>query len=691
MNYGHELPDAPTLSALLQRVIEIYTKRDSLILKLRQHLEGNNPIKVPQTMQLKGVATHTFHLNAIFNEKTSRYRPEPEIKCIPVTKGTSPGNTIRKNAAELEKAINVARYTLGTADADAVWSHVVEDVHLYDAGVEKYLAIPKQKWPDIVPARYRIKDDETGEEYDEDEAKDEIQRRLEAEGRYTDEEYQKEKDAYLHDAGIAIMRAWVPLERFYPVFEGNTMVECFEVEERSLRSVLSNPLFDCTSLRGYDLGKDKGLTTKVVILHYCNKGKYAYYCLGPSTNSRNWPTLTQTKSLHLGQPVLLHSFDHNLGRPLYNYVPGRGGGWKDGNSRMEVVMNAVLQLNQDQDDLYSQLNTFIRNTAWQTRVVKFSRESRGPDEGLPPAPKIPEGGMIPLWADENIESLMQNLPSFQLAEWSFETREKIISQLVGSPVVYGQRQPGVETGYHQQIQQTAAEHLDAQLESCLSAGAVNGTQIFLEQIRDLGEKVYVQNIVEGKNGKSHAEYVCIDPKALNPMPMLSAKVRDPRPIDLLPAVQAALQLVTPGADGESLTSRNYVRENILNIQDPDEDVRQQRRERLENQLWSGPMVIQELGKRLGMALVANSSPASPSPETAGAASPAMQQAVKNVNESGETEAMGGVPPGDLVAQAEGRVASGAGGALMGRGGGPAPGAPQQPQVNANTQRLLQGG
>ena len=670
---------------MLGRQLDLYQKRDNLINRMRMHLEGKNPIVVPNSMQLKGVATHTFHLNAIINEKTSRYRPEPEIKCIPVAKASSPAQKIRTQAAELEKAINVALYTLGTKDADAVWSHLKQDVHLFDAGVEKYLAIPKQKWPKLIPTRWRMTN-EKREEYDEPEAKDDLYRDLESQGRTDD--YEKEKDAYLHDAGIPIMRAYVPLERFYPFFEGNTMVECMELEERSLKSVLENKLFDTSSLKGYSLGNDGGRSAKVVILHFCDDTHYAYYALGPSlTGRQTWPSMMNSRTLSKGMPVLLHSFQHNLGRPLYNYVPGRGGGWKDGNSRMEPIMNAVLQLNQDQDDLYSQINSFIRNNLWATRVMKFSRESRGPDEGLPTVPNVPEGGLIGIWNDEEIENIVQNMPGFELARWSFDTRERRIDALVGSPALFGDRQPGVNTGYHQQLQVTMAEHLDAEIESALAAGAVNGVMIFLEQIRDLGEKMYVQNIVKDKTNKQMGEYVCIDPKALNPMPMLSAKVRDPRPMDMVTSAQAVMQLtqMRPGHN-TPFVSDDWAAENIMGIEDPDEMRRTIWKEKMEAQLMGGPLLAQELGKRLGMALIQAGAPGPIDPATAGAASPAMQQAVKGINESGESAAMGGAQPRNLIAQAEGRIQSTGVGA--GVGGGPATGAPQPQQALGRSQQIL---
>lgn len=681
----YELPEPAVLSAMLGRQLDLYQKRDSLITRMRMHLEGKNPIVVPNSMQLKGVATHTFHLNAIVNEKTSRYRAEAEIKCIPVAKASVPAQTIRKYAAELEKAINVALYTLGTKDADAVWSRLKQDVHLFDAGVEKYIAIPKQKWPKIVPSRWRVMG-EDGEEYDEPVAKDDIQRDLEKEGREGD--YEKEKDAYLHDAGIPIMRAYVPLERFYPFFEGNTMVECIELEERSLKSVLENKLFDTASLKGINLGNDGGRSTKVVIMHYCNGREYAYYALGPSTQGRTtWPSMMNSRSLSKGMPMLLHKFSHNLGRPLYNYVPGRGGGWKDGNSQMEVIMNAVLAMNQDQDDLYSQINTFIRNSLWATRVMKFSRESRGPDEGLPAAPNVPEGGLIPIWNDESIENIVENMPQFELATWAYEQRERRIDALVGSPALFGDRQPGVNTGYHQQLQVTMAEHLDAEVESALAAGAVNGVMIFLEQIRDLGEKVYVQSIKQEKGGKQMGEFVCIDPKALNPMPMLSAKVRDPRPIDMITASQAAMNLTgfRPGHNSP-LVSDDYALESLLGIEDPDEMKRQIWRQNMESQLMGGPLVAQELGKRLGLALVQAAAPGVIDPNAAAGASPAMQQAVKGMNESGEAAQAGGVQPANLVAQGEGRVRSSGVGA--GQGGGPPMGAPQPQQAVGRANQLM---
>ena len=99
---------------------------------------------------------------------------------------------------------------------------------------------------------------------------------------------------------------------------------------------------------------------------------------------------------------------------------------------------------------------------------------------------------------------------------------------------------------------------------------------------------------------------------------------------------------------------------------------------------------QEIGKALGLALAEQTAPGPTTTEDATDASPGFQGAIKQVNESGESAAMGGVTPNNLITQAQGRVASkdGAGGLLTGLGGGVAPGNAQPAQTFGRSRQIL---
>lgn len=689
LDYAQSLPDPNTLRAMLEQQLELYRSRDDLILRFRDALEGRNPIKVPQSTQYKAVATHGYHLQSAFNEKAARYRRVPEYSWLPIGREKSK----RIEADRFERALNGIMETMELQSDTPVWKSVTEDVITLDAGVERIERAPAAFWPEIsvydkegrnALMRQRAETDEL------DEFGDRKLIHLFEDG----DLYEKHKDEYLKQAGVPIRSVWVPLERFYPVFEGGTLVECFEVEERSLRSVLANPLFDTSALASYSLGQDGGLSQKVVILHYCNQRKHAYYALGPSDRLyRAWPTLTKTSSLPMGQPILLHEYEHGIGRPIYNYVGGRGGSWRGGSSRQEGVMKAILELNQDADEVRSQIATYIRNVLWPTRVMKYSREARGADESLPKAPAIPEGGTIAMWSDESLENVTQSLPDFRLAEWHYNTIKNQIGELAGAPSLFGLREPGVNTGYHQQLQISQAEHLDAQLEASLTRGAINRALLVLEHIKCMGEKVYSHYHSKDSKGRMTAEYLFIDPARLDPMPQLSAKVRDPKPADVLSAMQAVTQATTmrPGHN-DPLMDDETALELFLGLEDTSEVERRKLEQKFRRELMATPNLMQEMVRRLGLELASRGGGVI-SQQDAMDASPAFQQAAQQMNVSGEAAAMGGVSPMNLDRQIQGQEAQlpedGAAGLLTGVGGGVAPGQPQPAQTFGRGRALIQ--
>ena len=677
--YAFSLPDEATIRALLARAIDMYRDRDAIIAKFRDAINGKNPITAPQSTQFKTVAKHGYHLQAAQNEKTSRYRRIPEMKVLPF----SVGKPAQKEADALERAVNVALDTIDMTSGGNVWKNVVHDVHLLDAGVERWEAAPAAFWPELVVTKLE----------GEDEPKDNLMRL------YQDKNlYEKKKDEYIRAAGIPLRRVYVPLERFYPITEGPTIVETFEVEPRSLRSVLSNPLFNTSGMSGYPQTQDGGLSVEVAILHYCNQNWHAYYALGPSYESRQmWPTASSTASLMMGQPTLLHAYEHGLGETIYNYVVGRGGGWLNGTNNIDGVMKALLELNQDADELNSQILTYIRNVLWPTRVAYYDKQARGIDDAPPKPPVIPEGGIVSMFVGEKIENIVQNLPDFQLATWAYQNIKDRISELAGSPVLFGERAPGVNTGYHQQLQITQAEHLDAQLEASLAYGAEQGALKMLKWIKRLGERVYVVGKEIETKKRITAQYLSIDPKKLSPMPQLAAKVRDPRPTDFLTSSQAALQLtqVRPGHD-DPMVSDAWALENLLGVELPEDVERQKLEEKYRRKLLNGDVITQMLGMRLGLALAEREGQAV-TPEMVAGASPAFQQAAQQMNQSGEAAAMGGVSPGTAAAAIQGQSeagtalappTSGLAGMMAGVGGGIPAGNPQPMQQAGRIQQIL---
>lgn len=673
------LPSPTQLRSMVGTLLDRYSKRDRLIMRMRQALEGKNAIKVPKSVQFKAVPAHTYRLNAIFNEKASRYKDNPEVKIIPIGRAGKVSKTNRDDGEEIEKGTNAAIYQIDVQGSERVWPRITWDLHVADAAVEKWVRAPNAWWPKLIPYKIDPDDPESPDTND----------LLMA---YSDPKlYEKAKEEYKRGCGIPITRMHVPIERFYPVFEGPMLIEGFEFSERSLRSVMNNKLFDTSVLAGYGPGADGGLSQQVVIMEYSNPVWHAYYALGPASYGGNteWPQITQTKSLSMGQPILLHAYKHGLGEPVYNYYIGRGGGWLSNNSWMEGVMEALLDLNQQADELNSQLATLIRNTSWPTRAVFYDKEARAADEGPPKAPAIQEGEMIALFSTEKIENIMQSLPDYRLAEWQYEQVVQRMNELAGSPALFGERSPGVSTGYHQQLQLTQAEHLDSQLEAALSRGVIQGIQKMFKHIRAMNEKVYV---FASEKNQSSGQYICIDPTKLDPIPQLGAKVRDPRPTDLLSAAQTFIQLtsIRPGHNTPAVPD-NWAREELLGIHNPEDmerDIMEQGfREAVSNPA-TNPLIVQEIMQRLGMELAKRQQSALTPGDVSGS-SPAFQQAVSMMNgPGGEAPMMGGVSPGSANAQVEAK--SGAGGLLKGVGGGLAPGAPQPAQTYGRGRQIMRG-
>ena len=75
----------------------------------------------------------------------------------------------------------------------------------------------------------------------------------------------------------------------------------------------------------------------------------------------------------IGEPVLLHAYEHNLGQSIYNTIAGRFGGWKSSTNRIEGVAKGLLELNQAADEVFSQVITNVRAKYWPTLLQKIAK------------------------------------------------------------------------------------------------------------------------------------------------------------------------------------------------------------------------------------------------------------------------------------------------------------------------------
>ena len=460
--------------------------------------------------------------------------------------------------------------------------------------------------------------------------------------------FEKDKDIedYKKLKGLPIRSTYIPLENYFPVLEGSVAVEAIEIEQRTLRSVMRNKLFDQEAVATISGSTDKApsIKDKITILHYCNQKIYAYFALGQTTKSSDdGRTDNDTGLFSSGQPVLLHAYEHDIGRVIYNSVAGRFGGWKSTNNGVEGVSNALLDLNQKGDEVMSQVLTNIRARYWPTHIHKVDSDRRGYQSGSPPKPiNNPEGQSIAIFKDESIEPLFKEIHD-EAVPWFMGELKESISQLAGSGTLFGQRSPGVETGYHQNLQITQAEHLDEKIEQHVAWGAVQRGTIMLKHIRRAGD-VFVNHIdVDEITGARSSKFTKIVAKDLSPMPRLSAQVRKPRPIDFAAAARTGREVTDERGGKGPLLSDDTAREEILGITQPDIEKRKILVETEQRKLLESGVISLEIQKKLAILLAQESQPEVDASD-ASAADPALTSAIT-------TPLRPGQPPGQSQPEA----------------------------------------
>lgn len=645
-DYAIDVPSPAYVKEALPVVIEMWKGRNKFIEENRKHLEGKNEIAFPVNAQFKARITRTFLLQAAMAEKNARFMSEPNIVVVP----SSFEPASRKESSDMEMAINTLFYEMEQQGNSGVWARMVADAISFDIGAERIEYASAPSWPEITIIT-------NGKE------KLSTMRPFESE-----EEYAKFREEYKRSQPVPLRSVYVPPDMVFPVYEGAAMVEVWEVEKRALREVLRSKMFAPTALSALR-GRASSLTPRamikqeVTIVHYANQRIHAYYALSPSTERRSdatWPLVTSITDMvqGVGDPILLHYYEHDLGIPIYNIIGGREGGWKAGTNHIENVMHGMRELAQSADEIASQVTTNVRGSYWPTYVAEYDQALRGGDASPPDDIKaIPEGGIIPLWKGETLRPLVVPQPN-PLVQWQFQMVVEQFERIAGSAAVYGQHQAGVATGFHQNLQITQAEHLDEKIEINLARGAVHRAVIVLKHIRQRGEKVWVHHRITNAAGERKGQFIPLDPKKLDPIPQLDAQVRKPRPIDYSVNIRAALDATMDRAGpGTPLLDDDTARERMLGEDRPDQiqqkiDIQNERRK-----LLASGVVSDRIAQALNLQLVKQSAPAVTDSMAAGV-DPALTGAIMNQNVGGAAAAAGGVNPEQMAAVAAAAAANG---------------------------------
>ena len=641
--YGLSLPDPVELDHRFKYKLDYWVPgRNKFITDIRKMLNGQNKISAPQSTQYKVKVLHTYILAALINEKTSRYTRLPNIQAIPDDDIDPEG---RAKSSRIEKGINTANYEMDRqGDAD-VWGRAVRDAILIDGAVTKTVRAVNPFWTELVAHDKAAEEaKEKGEEFD-------LVYPMQSD----------ERIAYKKEHGIPITRTYVPLEAWFPEYDGPNLIEAFEIEERSIRSVLNNPLFrndeSEEAISGLIPGPDGGLGETVNLIQYINNNHHAYYLAGRGPNSgknKSLPLLQTNQRRFQGKLQKLYSYEHGLGRSLFNHIGGRFGGWKTNYNDIEGVGKGLLELSQAADEIMSQVVTNVRAKYWPTLIAFLDPEMRGISAGgsVPEAPKVKEGETLVMYKGEELGPVFQPEDD-PMAIWIYDKIQEAVSKLGGSPVLFGGREPGVDTGFHQAIQQTSAESLDEKMESNISIGAQQDAMLIMLHTKKIAEPVYMHyaetvDLDDGKRRKV-GKYVVLDPDDLTPLPRLDAQVQKPSPMNMLSATRLAKELSEDREGKGPLMSDDSIREKILAMSEPDVEWKKILVESQMFEIIKSGVLSKHVGEQLNVKLATTGVPEI-TPEMLANADPELLAAI---SESASLEDIsGGINPGTLAGIAE---------------------------------------
>jgi hypothetical protein len=217
--------------------------------------------------------------------------------------------------------------------------------------------------------------------------------------------------------------------------------------------------------------------------------------------------------------------------------------------------------------------------------VTINPELRGYGQGgiEVQTPEVNEGDEIYVFVGEDISPVIQPAEDPKVP-WLMGQIEGQLGNLGGSSVLFGHRQPGVDTGFQNQQQISQAEHLDSKVEEHLVQGVIQYYTILMQYAKVLGEPIpgyYLEP--PGIEGKKRVMVVKLDPKKLDPLPKIDAKVRKTRPVDFMAAGRLAKELSDDRGGKGALLSDYTIYTEILGRDNPDMEKMLVRIEAMERQ------------------------------------------------------------------------------------------------------------
>ena len=570
-----DMGDAPSpayIAKVLPDLFEHYKSRNEWIEKMSAHANVKNPVEVPSgtIFTIKPVRMGT--LRASKNERLARFLPAPRYRVV------APGfsDPAQAYASKLERATNGLIYEIRRNNDD--YGRTVGDVLTFEGGAMLWEANSAAAWPRLVVGvdGYDdiIRDMPDGEDGDEKAMSKAAAAKHEAREKY-------KRELGNGQLSKLFTHTHVPYECLFPFPDENVPSEFIHVEFRSVRKVLDNDLFSPEAKGHLRQQVDEGYISfkqVVPIIRYCNCETYAYYLVNEVYTPQAATTLIkqfmQKHTLNSPQEVyFLYSYEHNAGVPLYTQYIGSEGGWNAGdNENLIGKLEALDGLNTVRDDLATQVLTNIRNRNWPVMVTKTSleRPAQPLNDNDPRMIKHAGSMDIQLYVGEELSPVPMPQIDPMLPGFQADVIESL-AKLTGAPGLFGIHQSGVDGGFQESTLLSQAESTFARTESNIVTAAVNDVLVLYSLIKAIGEKVWVRVESKSPEGRRYYESLCIDPKQLDPMPMMDATVKAPPVADFKQQLaNYAAATANIGGPGTAALTRPAAREAYMNIEQPDE-------------------------------------------------------------------------------------------------------------------------
>ena len=580
--------EAPLPQYIQDNLVDLfrhYRERNDMYDEIMSHANGKNEIMKPKTAGYQVMTLHMWYVRSYLNERLARFLQIPHYRFIP--SGIS--EPAQSEASYNEKCLNTLMYWARRGDDD--FGKAVADVLLIDGGAMAWEANMQAAFPRLTNVDEQGDDDITrgmptglrGEQDGDDDLSDDvIAKRVEHANRDRVSAREKYKRAQ-GEEGVKKLFTHrnVPYNAFFPFPDSSPHEEVIEIEFRSVRKVISNKLFDKAVTGKLRARTEKdGQTTfrdQVPIIRYCNQNVYAYY-LAPDDVMRGQDDgegglLNRfIKQEQVSGVELLYAYEHNAGRPLYTHYRGMHGGWGAGdNAEVKGKIRAMMDISTAIDELCSQAFSNVRETFWPTLL--FNLDVDRPEQPLndSDAKKLTHRGTADMYLFKGEEAK----PMFQprdnpIFNNLMERLTEAMAKIGGAPGLYGIHQSGVEGGFQENTLLQQADSQFARVENNIATSAQDDALVLLALVRAMGEKIPIRVKTRGRS-RQYTEDLVLDPKTLDPMPMIDADVRLKNPGDMAVAIRNFLNATTDTAGpGTAAMARDKGRETFLGDEQPDD-------------------------------------------------------------------------------------------------------------------------